>query len=106
MAATATVQFRLEPEQKKAAEDLFKSMGLTLTSAFSLFIQQSLNRNALPFPVVGKKQGGIIMEREPDAAKRMQAFEAFSKMSFPYPEITDYKAEIGKMREERYASTR
>lgn len=56
MAATATVQFRLEPEKKKAAEELFNSMGLTLTTAFALFIQQSLNRNALPFPVIGKQQ--------------------------------------------------
>ena len=106
MAATATVQFRLEPEQKKAAEALFKSMGLTLTSAFSLFIQQSLNLNALPFPVLGKRQSETIMECELDAAKRMKAFETFSKMSTPYPEISDYKTEFGKMMEERYESVR
>ena len=56
MAATATVQFRLEPEKKKAAEELFNGMGLTLTTAFALFIQQSLNCNGLPFPVLGKQK--------------------------------------------------
>lgn len=52
MSATATVQFRLEPQTKAAAEAVFKNMGLTMSAAYNLFIQQTLLRGALPFQVI------------------------------------------------------
>jgi len=70
MAATATVQFRLDPEKKKAAEELFNGMGLTMTTAFALFIQQSLNCNGLPFRVVGKQEADSNLLKDKDVDER------------------------------------
>ena len=40
---------RVEPELKHAAETLFSSMGLSMSSAISLFLTQSVQQQALPF---------------------------------------------------------
>ena len=47
----AQVNFRIDDETKRQAEDLFSRMGLTMTSAIMVFIRQSINDNAIPFKV-------------------------------------------------------
>ena len=49
----AQVNFRIDDETKRRAESLFNSMGLTMSGAITIFIQQTLNRNEIPFPVQG-----------------------------------------------------
>ena len=45
----AQVNFRIDDETKRRAESLFNSMGLTMSGAITIFIQQTLNRNEIPF---------------------------------------------------------
>ncbi len=104
MAATATVQFRLEPEKKKAAEELFNGMGLTLTTAFALFIQQSLNCNGLPFPVLGKQQAENIMPRNQDIDERMAALSKINSLCRKAPLDFDYAKELAEARDVKYES--
>ena len=47
----AQVNFRIDDETKRRAESLFNSMGLTMSGAITIFIQQTLNRHEIPFPV-------------------------------------------------------
>jgi len=49
MAKTAMIKVRIEPETKAKATALFGGMGLSLSGAVSLFIQQSLDSEGLPF---------------------------------------------------------
>ena len=44
-------RFRINPDVRREAEDLFERNGLSLTQAINIFIQQSLNAGGLPFPV-------------------------------------------------------
>ncbi len=48
---TSTFQARINPEIKAEVESIYAKSGLTLTEAFNLFIQQSLNVKGLPFLV-------------------------------------------------------
>lgn len=50
----AQVNFRIDDETKRRAEKLFSSMGLTMSGAITIFIQQTLNRNEIPFSVQGR----------------------------------------------------
>ena len=43
--------FRLNPEVKQEASDLFESLGITLSDAINLFLHQSLREGGLPFNV-------------------------------------------------------
>ena len=47
----STFQVRINSEIKKAVEEIYAKTGMTLTDAFNIFIQQSLNVEGLPFIV-------------------------------------------------------
>lgn len=48
---TTTFQVRMNPEIKTEVESIYARCGITLTDAFNLFIQQTLNAEGLPFLV-------------------------------------------------------
>ncbi len=47
----ATVNIRLEAEDKKEAEKIFATLGLTTSEAIRLFYRQTILRRGLPFSV-------------------------------------------------------
>ncbi|MEI7898980.1 MAG: type II toxin-antitoxin system RelB/DinJ family antitoxin [bacterium] len=49
--ATVNVTLRLDREIKENAEILFKELGMNLTTAFNVFIRQSLRLGKIPFEV-------------------------------------------------------
>ena len=49
MAKTETVHTRVNPETKKKAEKVFKSLGLTTSQAIMLFLTAAVNCNGMPF---------------------------------------------------------
>ena len=51
MAKTATVRARVEPALKHEAEDVLEKLGMSPTTAISMFYEQITLRRALPFDV-------------------------------------------------------
>lgn len=51
MSETTSVTMRLDADDKRKAEQLFNSLGLNMTTAFTMFIKQSLICEGLPFSV-------------------------------------------------------
>lgn len=49
----AQVSFRMEDKLKADGERLFKSMGMNMSVAITIFVQQSLQRGKLPFEILG-----------------------------------------------------
>lgn len=45
----ATIQVRVTDEDKAAAESLFRSLGLDLTTAVRAFLKQSIHLHGMPF---------------------------------------------------------
>ena len=45
---TGTFQMRINPEIKKNVEDIYARVGMTLTDAVNIFIQQTINVQGLP----------------------------------------------------------
>ena len=50
----AQVNFRIDDETKRQAEELFGQMGFTMTSAIMVFIRQSINDQGIPFKISAK----------------------------------------------------
>ena len=48
---TTNVNIRMNTELKKQAEALFGELGMNLTTAFNIFIRQSLRQGGIPFTV-------------------------------------------------------
>lgn len=51
MAKTSQLQVRIDPEDKKKAQLLFKQYGLSTSAAISMFIDRSLRENRIPFSI-------------------------------------------------------
>ena len=47
----AQINFRIDDETKRAAEALFKSLGLTMSSAITVFLNQPINERGIPFRI-------------------------------------------------------
>ena len=43
------ISIRIDPELKKAAEDVFSDLGLNLTTAITMFLKASVNCDGIPF---------------------------------------------------------
>lgn len=51
MGKTTTFTFRINPEIKKDASELYESLGISLSDAINLFLCQSLREGGIPFAV-------------------------------------------------------
>ncbi len=47
----AQVSFRIDDTLKKEADVVFHDMGMNMSTAITIFIQQTINRQAIPFEV-------------------------------------------------------
>ena len=46
-----SVSFRIDSKLKQDAEALFDSMGLNMTTAFNIFLRQSVTEKGIPFKI-------------------------------------------------------
>lgn len=51
MAETTNVNIRIDKDLKDQAEVFFSELGLTMTSAFNIFVRQSLRQGKIPFEI-------------------------------------------------------
>lgn len=51
--AQSAVNFRLDSDVKKDLETVCESMGMTMTTAFTIFAKAVVRENRIPFDVVG-----------------------------------------------------
>ena len=56
---TTTFQMRINPEIKKNVENIYAKAGMTLTDAFNIFLQQTLNVQGLPLIAVSDSKMAI-----------------------------------------------
>ena len=52
MAETTTnISIRMDTKLKKAAEELYAELGMNLSTAFNIFVRQSLREGGIPFKI-------------------------------------------------------
>ena len=49
--ATTNVSIRMDTELKAQADELFAELGMNLSTAFNIFVRQSLREGGLPFEI-------------------------------------------------------
>ena len=104
VSATTTVQFSMDAEQKEAVETLLESMGISLNTAYDLFIQQCLNCYGLPFPVMGSRNEEIISSKSQVYEERMAALERLNSLCRQVPADFDYDKELAEARDASFES--
>lgn len=53
MPETTSLNIRIDKELKEHAEAFFADLGLSMTTAFNIFIRQSLRQGKIPFEIIG-----------------------------------------------------
>lgn len=48
---TSSVSFRIDADIKKQADELFAELGLNMTTAFNIFLRQSIREGRIPFDI-------------------------------------------------------
>ena len=69
MNGTSTnISIRMDSELKSAAEELYSELGMTLSTAFNIFVRQSLREGGIPFKITvdtpSKKTVASLLEAE------------------------------------------
>jgi DNA-damage-inducible protein J len=67
--STVNVTFRVDSELKKQADTLFSDLGMSLSTAFSVFLRQSVREQQLPFAVT-KNVPNVVTLAAMDAAEK------------------------------------
>ena len=49
--ATTNVSIRMDTELKAQADELFAELGMNLSTAFNIFVRQSLREGGIPFEI-------------------------------------------------------
>ncbi|MBQ7208975.1 MAG: type II toxin-antitoxin system RelB/DinJ family antitoxin [Lentisphaeria bacterium] len=49
--ATTNLSIRMDTETKKQAEQLFGNLGMSISTAFNIFVKQSLRVRGIPFSI-------------------------------------------------------
>ena len=48
---TANISIRMDADLKAAAEELFEELGMNISTAFNIFVRQSLREGRIPFTI-------------------------------------------------------
>ena len=75
MPNTANLSVRIDPELKAQAESLFSDLGMSLTTAITVFFRQAVRENRIPFEIrrdrptretAAAMQEALRISRDPD----------------------------------------
>jgi DNA-damage-inducible protein J len=101
MAGTTNLSIRLDRDLKEQADQVFNTMGMSLTTAITVFVRQAVRQRKIPFEIsLSDNEGRAIAMREAMAAsERIWHNSAQSGTDRMSPEEID--AEIAAARIER-----
>lgn len=79
--AKANMTLRMEPELKAQASELFKSLGLDLSTATGIFYRQALRCHGLPFEVKANEPNTTTYAAMESAEKDEDIYGPFDSVS-------------------------
>lgn len=87
--ATTNISMRIDEELKKQAEDLFNDLGMSMTTAFTIFAKQAVREQRIPF----------FISREVPNKETMAAIEEVYQMKLN-PSIGKTYSDVEEMMKE------
>lgn len=83
--ATTNLNVRIDGDLKKNAEQLFADLGLTMSSAITVFLRSAVDYNGIPFEIKKTARANTMSDEELLAVsgsllkKNKEAYEVLSK---------------------------
>lgn len=73
---TSNYTIRLDTELRKEAEALFADLGMSLATAFQIFLKQAIQEQGLPFPVKKKQPNKVTLAAMKEALELAESLDA------------------------------
>lgn len=64
MANISNVSFRIDSDLKAQADTLFSQLGMNMTTAFNIFLRQSVREGRIPFDITINETVAAMLETE------------------------------------------
>jgi len=88
---TINLSIRMDRELKEQAESLFSELGMNMTTAFNIFVRQSVRQGKIPFEIaLGKPNAETL------AALREIADMCAGRIPKQSSSVADFIAEMGE----------
>ena len=78
---TVNVTFRVDNELKAQADALFSELGMNLSTAFNIFLRQSVREQRIPFSVTKNVPNGVTVAAMESAEKDEDMYGPFDSVS-------------------------
>lgn len=89
--------FRMDKQLKKEAEELFDELGITLSSALTLFLKQSVREQRIPFEISLQKPNKKTIQAIKEGEK-----VAYSKKVKGFTSVDEFMVDLnGKVRNKK-----
>lgn len=88
---TTNINIRMDKELKEQAESLFSELGMNMTTAFNIFLRQSVRQGKIPFEVSLNTPNAITISAMQEAEKisRNPITKRYSNFSELLTEVED-----------------
>lgn len=73
---TSNYIIRLDTELRREAEALFSDLGMSLATAFQIFLKQAIQEQGLPFPVKKKQPNKVTLAAMKEAMEIAESPDA------------------------------
>jgi len=72
----AQVNIRIDDDLKNRADNIFKELGINMTTAFTMFIRQTIRQGGIPFEITTKKDPFYSEENQKRLARSIADAQA------------------------------
>ena len=90
MSKISNVSFRIDSDLKNQAETLFQNLGLNMTTAFNMFLRQSVREGRIPFDVTMNVPNSDTIEA------MIESLKLLNNPNTKYYEVEDALKELKK----------
>ncbi len=78
---SSTITVRVDENVKKQAGNVFKNVGMDMSTAINVFLKQVIRSNGIPFPISADIPNEVTMKAIKDAEKgKMASFSSIEEL--------------------------
>ena len=78
---SSTITVRVEDKLKKEAGDVFKEVGMDMSTAITIYLKQVVRTNGIPFPVTAEMPNALTLNAIEEAEKgKMASFSSIDAL--------------------------
>ena len=87
MAKTNTLHIRIEPDVKERAEETLKDLGLSITDAINVFLNQVILHDGIPFEIKKPRYNKETLQALEDVKNKKNLSKTFDSVDEMFEEL-------------------